>query len=131
MDLSEVLREAMQLAREQRADEALVRLIEGLDSAREQKDDHATALLSRNAALICIQMGRLNEAAHFYHGAAQVEPKDAYTQWALGDIYKALGDVNLSQNHWDQFAKLAGESDDPELRELLCRHHLRVSGDAE
>jgi tetratricopeptide (TPR) repeat protein len=126
MQSLELLKEAMRLANEQRVDDALAMLERGISTARAQGKDRDCALLSRNAAIVCTHAGRLKEAVSHYEVAAALEPGDAYTQWALGDTYDAIGDRDRADAHWDAFGELARSSTNPELQELLEHHAIRM-----
>jgi tetratricopeptide (TPR) repeat protein len=111
----------MALAREGRTAEALERLKEGILLANNHEGPEVRRLL-RNAALLSLQLGRLKEAETFYKQASDQDPNDAYTHWALGDIYEKVGDPRLSKQHWDRFVELASGSQDEELADLLAKH---------
>ena len=121
----QTLREAMQLARTGRVDDAIARLKECLDGARSERNKRDLALLARNAGLLCDQAGRLQECAEYYKAALRLDPEDVHILWALGDVYARAGRGSLSSRYWKQFEQTAARSKSSDVKELLQRHRAR------
>jgi tetratricopeptide (TPR) repeat protein len=118
----------MELARQDRLDDALAEIEAGIAEANADGDNGAIAMIACAAGLVCANAGRHGEAAAYYEQAARAVPDDAYTEWALGDVYKALGDRKASRAHWARFEMFAEASGDADLIELLRLHRERNAG---
>ena len=121
----ETLREAMQLAHAGRADDAIARLSDCLKGVSRGFSKHDLALLARNAGLLCDHASRLQECIEYYERALRLEPGDAHTLLALGDVYARTGDSSRASRYWKLFEKAATRTQSPDTQELLERYRSR------
>ena len=125
MTALETLRQAMQLARTARTDDAIAMLSQYLESADPVSSKHELALLARNAGLLCDNASRLPECTKYYEEALRLEPEDVHTLLALGDAFARAGNDERASHYWKLFENAAAASKSTEDQELLDWYRSR------
>ena len=115
----ELLEQALALASESNLEEAISRLDEGLGVAAEEENRKWIAILARNAGLICDRSGDLAKAEGYYKKALEADTSDPYMHFALADLYKREGKLELANDHFQKCRDLAGESKDKDVLKML------------
>ncbi len=86
MEYRSTLETALQLARDERTEEALSILDQSLATPSLMKTPRQFVLIARNAAVLSEGLGDLNRAADYYGRALGLTPEDASLMLALGQI---------------------------------------------
>lgn len=111
---NEVLRQALALA-STNPSRALDLLQQALITSRRLGDREAIDVLSRNAGLICVNLGELRRGIAFYEDALAASPDDAYLHFAKGDAYRRLGELADAARAFARSAELAREKGDQDM----------------
>ena len=86
---NQAIREAFAVAVND-AEAATCRLASALDSASAPVQK---ARIAKHAAAVCHGIGDLRRAADFWDQAGVADPSDGYAHWALGQLYRELGQL--------------------------------------
>lgn len=111
----------MALARASRVNEALARLEQGLNEARQLSDAEAASSLARHAGLLSFSMGNYQQAISYYGEALATEPENAYLHLALAEAYIALRQADSALTSLRRALELATAAEDGELAEMVSK----------
>ncbi|HEV2705810.1 MAG TPA: tetratricopeptide repeat protein [Pyrinomonadaceae bacterium] len=114
-----VLEEGLSLAGSGDLEAALLKLHEGLEQANKAKEQKWSALLARNAGLLHLRKGELNEARKLFEVSLANDPANPATRYALGEVCERIGDMAAAENHYRSCYELSKSSGDKEMLELL------------
>lgn len=113
------LEEGLSLAGSGDLEAALLKLHEGLEQANKAKDQKWSALLARNAGLLHLRKGELDEARRLFEVALANDPASPTAHYTLGDVCERIGDMSAAQKYYRSCYDLSKSSGDKEMLELL------------
>lgn len=114
-----VLKSGMKLASDGATEDASEQLERGLAEAMVEGSHSWVAKLSKQAAVLAEQQGKLNKAKRLYRISAENDTSDPYLHLALGEICQRLGQKHRASRYFASGFKLAVESNNTEFVSLL------------
>lgn len=123
-----VLSDAIALSKASRTAEAVARLEEGLQEARQMQDAGTVSALARHAGLLSFCSGENQRAVAYYEEALALDPADIYLHLAIAEGYIAMGKPESVQNALALALDLAVQHGDRELVDLI-RGKMASPGD--
>lgn len=117
-DWKKLLHAGIALAAEGKPAEGLQMLEEGLRTALEDNDPRRILHFSRNAGVVCEQLGDLDAAERYYQLARERDESDAGIHYLLSEVYETTGRRDLARRSLETACRLAAERGDSDLAEV-------------
>ena len=115
------LEASLKLASHAKIDDAIGQLQDGLSEAVQKGELAWAARLSKHAALLCEQQGKLNQAKAFYRISMKHDATDPFLHWALADLCERLGQERIASQYFRSCFKLALAAKEDDLLMLLAK----------
>jgi tetratricopeptide (TPR) repeat protein len=122
MKTDDSLRTASKLAQAGKTSEAIDCLESTLDLTRSAEDRPAnTSNLARMAGVLCMEAGKLSQAAAYYEEAVATKEGDPLTLLALADVRWRLGEVESARLHLAKAESVARAASDSDVLKMVAK----------
>jgi tetratricopeptide (TPR) repeat protein len=122
---NEILRQAAIVARTD-VRKALEVLEMGLRKARKGPEARVVSSLARHAGVMCTQLGDIREALSYYEEALGGDPQDAYLHFAIGDLWRRLGQHDAARSAFIRSLELATQQADDDMINMASKARARL-----
>lgn len=118
-EFKKILQQSLSLATEGKTEDALTDLDKGLEFAIKETNHLWIVLFSRNAGILCYEMGDLKRAKKYCLISLRHDKSDPRTYYFLGKIYKQLGKKTLASRYFNTGYEMAVKNNDKDMLEIF------------